>query len=70
MKTHREMIRRLVKALTAAGKRVPDPAASQKYQQIANEAAQWLIDTQPKPKTQWDLRDIDPNIMPTKEQGL
>jgi hypothetical protein len=38
--THRDMIRKLIKALTEAGKSVPDPAASRKYQEIANEAAQ------------------------------
>jgi hypothetical protein len=68
LKTYREVIRKLVKALVAAGKSVPDPVASQKYQEIASEAAQWLIDTQPKRKPEWDWRKDHPDVILTNEQ--
>jgi hypothetical protein len=67
LKTYREVIRKLVKALVAAGKSVPDPVASQKYREIASEAAQWLIDTQPKRRPEWDWRKKHPNVILTHE---
>lgn len=69
MKTHRDMIRKLMRALMEAGNSVPDPAASQRYQEIANEAAQWLIDTQPKSKPQWDWRKENPDVILAEEQA-
>lgn len=59
-----------MKALVAAGKNVPDPVVSQKYQEIASEAAQWLIDTQPMRKPEWDSQKKHPDVILTNEETI